>query len=68
LLAHGLSQCAEEARRLYVRSHEGRREKLGVDHPSTQFSQYLLSRFEQKMDRGNDAGLGLSLPVSLPSF
>jgi hypothetical protein len=62
-------QCAEEARRLYQRSFEGRREKLGTDHPSTQFSHYLLNRFSQKMDAENDFGLDISLPtVTLPSF
>lgn len=34
--------------RLYTRSFEGRREKLGMAHPSSQFSLYLLDRFKQK--------------------
>jgi len=46
-----LFQCAEEAGRLYVRSFEGRRDKLGPDHPSTQFSLYLQNRFQQKREK-----------------
>jgi len=50
-------ECAEEAGKLYKTCYEGRREKLGVDHPSTHFSLYLLNRFNAKTDAFGDASL-----------
>jgi hypothetical protein len=42
-----------------MRAFEGRKEKLGSDHPSTQFSHYLLNRFEQRREQwAGEIGVG----------
>ena len=61
------SECADEALQLYNRAYQGRKAKLGPDHPSTHFSLFLLNRFKAK--RAKRAGGARSQTnISIPQI